>query len=313
MAASEPTGDAVTVWRAASALDVGPNDTSPAIDAGLIELGVRVSFRHPLVRSAAYASAPLADRQAAHRALAQATDAENDPDRQAWHRALGSPGPDEDIATALEQSADRARARGGLAAAGALLERSVTLTVDPSRRGARVLAAAAAHLEAGSFDLAAGLMASAEASPLDAMTTAQLELLRARHAMFGGDMRDGPGLLLRAAKRLEPLDLDLARVAHIQAMAAAGIVDGGVSLRETSEAALACPRPPVCTTKEWFLIGHAQFTVDGPAAAAPTLRRALEAPVDDTVLAQVSHWRGEQLGAASLLWDFETLRELAVR
>jgi DNA-binding CsgD family transcriptional regulator len=313
VAASEPTGDPVIVWRAASALDVGPDDPSPAIDAGLIELGVRVSFRHPLVRSAAYASATLADRQAAHRALAQATDAESDPDRQAWHRALGSPGPDEEIATALEQSADRARARGGLAASAALIERSVALTLDPARRAQRLLAAAAAHLEAGSLETAAGLMASADASPLDDMSRAQLDVLRARHAMFGADTRDGPGLWLRAAKRLEPLDLDLARVAHIQAMAAAGTVDGGVSLRETSEAALACPRPPLCTTKEWILIGHAQFTVEGPAIAAPTLRRALQAPVDDTALAQVTHWLGQQLVAASLLWDFDALRELAVR
>ena len=313
VAASEPTGDSVIVWRAAGALDVGPNDPSPAIDAGLVELGVRVTFRHPLVRSAAYASAPLADRQAAHRALAQATDAASDPDRHAWHRALGSPGPDEDIAAALEQSADRARARGGLAASAALLERSAALTLDPARRAQRLLAAASAHLEAGSLETAAGLLASADASPLDDMSRAQLDLLRARHAMVRGDTRDGPGLWLRAAKRLEPLDLDLARVAHIQAMSAAGIVDGGVSLREASEAALACPRPPLYTTKEWLLIGHAQFTVDGPATATPTLRRALEAPVDDTAVAQVTHWLGQQVSAAMLVWDFETVRELAAR
>ncbi|MDQ1458755.1 MAG: hypothetical protein QOI08_239, partial [Actinomycetota bacterium] len=295
VAAAEPTADPVTVWRAASALGVGPQDAMPAIDVGLVELGVHVSFRHPLVRSAAYNAAALADRQAAHRALAQATDSDSEPDRQAWHRALGSPGPDEDIAEALERSADRARARGGLAAVGALLERSVILSVDPYRRGIRVLAAATAHLEAGSFDIAAGLMASAEAAPLDEMGKAQLELLRARHAMIGGDMRDGPDLLLRAAKRLEPLDLGLAAVAHLQAMAAAGIVDSGLSVRAASDAALACPRPRVCTTKEWLLVGHAQFTVDGPAAAAPALRRALQAPVDDTILAQVIHWQGQQL------------------
>ena len=75
------------------------------------------------------------------------------------------------------------------------------------------------------------------------MSRAQLDVLRVDNAMVGGDTRDGPDLWLRAAQRLEPLDLDLARVAHIQAMSAAGIVDGGVSLRETSEAALACPRP----------------------------------------------------------------------
>ena len=174
----------------------------------------------------------------------------------------------------------------------------MALTLDPARRARRLLAAAAAHLEAGSFETAAGLMASADASPLDDMSRAQLDLLRARHAMVGGDPRDGPELWLRAAKRLEPLDLDLARVAHIQAMSAAGIVDGGVSLREMSEAALACPWPPFYTTKEWLLIGHAQFTVDGPAFAAPTLRRALQAPVDDT-----SSRPGHSIG-----WDSSSAR-----
>ena len=134
VAAAEPIGDPVIVWTAAIALGAGPQDSAPAVEAGLLEIGARVVFRHPLVRSAAYGSATLADRQAADRALAEATDPDGDPDRRAWHRALGSPGPDEDIAEALEHSANRARARGGLAAAAALLERSVTATLDPSRR-----------------------------------------------------------------------------------------------------------------------------------------------------------------------------------
>jgi hypothetical protein len=130
VAAAEPTGDPMIVWRAANALGVHPIDAEPAIELGLVEIGARVSFRHPLVRSAAYRAVALADRQEAHRALAGATDADLDPDRQAWHRALGSSGPDESVAVALERSAGRARARGGLAAAAALLERSIALTDD---------------------------------------------------------------------------------------------------------------------------------------------------------------------------------------
>ena len=302
------------VWRAASKLGVGPHDASPAIDAGLVEIGVRVWFRHPLVRSAAYGSAALADRQAAHRELAQATDPDLDPDRRAWHRALGAPGPDDDIAEALERSADRARRRGGLAAAAALLERSVALTLDPSRRGERILAAAAAHLEAGSFDVAAGLLASAEATPLDEMGRAQLDLLRARHASWGGDLRDAPALLLRAAKRLEPLDVSFAGATYLQALAAACVAGNfarGVSLGDIARAARMCPSSVAPTTGDWVVAGLAQVTVEGPAAAAPLLRRALAATATDTVAAEAFHWLGYQCGAASVLWDSDSLHRLA--
>src|SRR5262249_15481884 len=85
IAAAEPTGDAVLVWRAAAQLGVSGEDASPAIDAGLVEVGAAVRFRHPLARSAAYAAASVPDRRDAHRALAEVTDASVDPDRRAWH------------------------------------------------------------------------------------------------------------------------------------------------------------------------------------------------------------------------------------
>jgi hypothetical protein len=134
----------VLLWRAAERLGIGPQAAAAAADAGLLELSARVRFRHPLVRSAAYRSASLQERQEAHRALAQATDPELDPDRRAWHRAQATPGPDEDVAAELERSAGRAQARGGLAAAAAFLQRSVALTMDPGRRAERALAAAEA-------------------------------------------------------------------------------------------------------------------------------------------------------------------------
>src|SRR5580658_4432776 len=130
VAAAEPAGDPALVWEAAERLGIGAGAVAPAADAGLLVIGERVVFRHPLVRSAVYRAASAQERRAAHQALAGATDPRADPDRRAWHRAQAAPGPDEDVASELERSAGRAQARGGLAAAAAFLERSAALTVD---------------------------------------------------------------------------------------------------------------------------------------------------------------------------------------
>ncbi|MCU1281763.1 MAG: transcriptional regulator, luxR family, partial [bacterium] len=312
VAAAEPTGDPTVVWRAARALGLDGGDAIPAIDAGLIEIEVQVRFRHPLVRSAAYNVATLADRQEVHRALAGATDSDRDPDRCAWHRALGTPEPDEAIAQSLEESADRARARGGLAGAAALLERSVALTVDPARRAPRILAAADAHLEAGSFEAAAQLLAAAEAIHLDEFAQAQVALLRARHAIFGGQIRQAPELLLRAARLLEAIDLGSAELAYVQAMAVAQIVGNltrSVGLREAAEAALACAVPSEITSKQWLRIGIAQFSIEGLAVAAQMLRQA-SSPIDEPTAAAI-HWHTYQLGATNIMWDADAHLRLA--
>ena len=161
LAAADPSGDPMLVWRAAGRLGIPLQAGAAAADAGLAEFGVRVRFRHPLLRSAAYRLASVQDRQAMHGALAEVTDPVTDPDRRAWHRAQAAPGPDEEVAAELERSAARAQARGGLAAAGAFLERSVLLTVDPARRAERTLAAAQANLQAGAFDKALELLVTA--------------------------------------------------------------------------------------------------------------------------------------------------------
>ena len=166
LAAAEPLGDPRLLWRAAARLGIGVDSAAPAALAGLAEFGARVRFRHPLVRSAVYRSAPIRDRQLAHQALAEVTDPGRDPDRRAWHRAQATEGPDEDIAAELERSADRAQARGGFAAAAAFLERATMLTLDPNQRAERALAATSAHLNAGAFNLALNLLAVAEGVPL---------------------------------------------------------------------------------------------------------------------------------------------------
>src|SRR4029078_6499245 len=146
-------------------------------------------FRHPLVRSATYRSAPVHEKQLVHRALADVTNPDCAPDRRAWRRARAVQGPDEDVAAELERSAGGAQARGGLAAAAAFLERAAVPTPQPPRprpprparahaRGAeRALAAAQANHQAGAFDAAVGLIAIAESGPLDELQHAQVDLL----------------------------------------------------------------------------------------------------------------------------------------
>src|SRR6202022_1803480 len=126
VAAAEPVGDPVLVLRAAGQLGIGVQ--AAADTDGLLTIGTRVTFRHPLVRSSVYRAASPEDRQTVHRALADATDPEVDPDRRAWHLAQATPGFDEEVASELECSAGRAQARGGWAAAAAFLERACALT-----------------------------------------------------------------------------------------------------------------------------------------------------------------------------------------
>jgi DNA-binding CsgD family transcriptional regulator len=288
LAAADPAGDPVLLWRAAQRLAIGTQAAGPAAEAGLLEIGARVLFRHPLVRSAAYRSASLQERQAVHRALAEATDPRLDPDRRAWHRAQAAPEPDEDVAAELERSAGRAQARGGLAAAAAFLQRAVTLTVDPARRADRALAAAQSKHQAGAPDTALELLAMAQAGPLDELQQARAELLRAQITFAVTRGRDAPPLLLAAAKRLEPLDATLARETYLDAFSAAlfaGRLARGGGVREVAEAVLAADwgesyrRSPLACNL--LLDGLAILTTQGYAAAATTLKGALRAFRDE--------------------------------
>jgi hypothetical protein len=218
VAAAEPVGDPVLMWRAGERLGLGAQAAVPAAEAGLLEVGNQVRFRHPLVRSAAYRSASLQQRQAVHRALAEATDPVLDPDRSAWHRAHATPGPDEAVAVELEWSASRAQAGGGLAAAAVFLERAALLTPDPARRAQRLLAAGRAKRDGGALDAALGLLVAVEAGPLDARSAAEMEHLRGQIALVQRRGSEAGRLLLSAARRLEPLDAARAREAHLEAL-----------------------------------------------------------------------------------------------
>ncbi|GAA1265093.1 LuxR family transcriptional regulator [Pseudonocardia aurantiaca] len=321
LAAADPVGEPLLVWRAAERLGIRAQAATPAAEADLLEFGARVRFRHPLVRSAAYRSASLQERQDVHRALAEATDPERDPDRRAWHRAHAAPGPDEDVAGELERSADRAQARGGLAAAAAFLERAAMLTPEPACRARRLLAAARAKLDAGALDAALGLLVAVEAGPLDALQTAEAEHLRGQIALVQQRSSDAVRLLLSAARRLEPLHAGRAREAHLEALGAAMWVDdlnspGG--LREAAEAARAAPAgPDPPRPVDVLLDGFALRLTEGYTAAVPTLTRALELVLAVNVAdAEVGRWlwlAGASSSAivALELWDAEASHALA--
>ena len=319
VAAAEPYGDLPLVWRAADRLGISPGQAAAtAVDAGLVDFGARVRFRHPLLRSAAYRAASVKDRQAVHGALAEATDAETAPERRAWHRAQATSGPDEEVAAELERSAGLAQARGGLAAAAAFLKRSALLTADPARRANRTLAAAQAHLQAGAFGTALELVTDAEAGPLDELQISRADLLRGEIVFASGMGSDAPPLLLKAAKRLEPLDAGLARETYLTAWMAAlfaGRLAGAGDLPEVCRAARAMPAsagPP--HPADLVLAGLAMVVTDGPAAAAPTLRRALRAFSDaDMTMTEELRWGWFAQAAASALWDDATWRAMLVR
>jgi hypothetical protein len=221
VAAAEPLGDAALVWRAAARLGIGTEAAAPAAADGLCESGSRLRFRHPLVRSGVHHAASVDDRRAVYRALAEVTDLEVGPDRVAWHRAQAATGPDEPLAAELERSADRAEARGGLAAASAFLEQAAAATVDPVKRAERTLAAAQAKHLAGAPGAAEELLDAAQVGPLDEFQRARVDLLRAQISFAVNRGSEAPPLLLKAAKQLEPLDVALARDTYLEAFGAA--------------------------------------------------------------------------------------------
>src|SRR3954452_23635887 len=280
LAAAEPVGDPLLLWRAADRLGLAPAAAEEAEAQDLLAIGERVRFRHPLARSAIYRSAAARERRAIHLALAEVTDPVVDPDRRAWHLAAAAAGPDEEVASVLERSAVRAQARGGLAAAAAFLQRAVALTEDPGKRVERALVAAQANLQAGAFDAALGLLSTAEAGPIDEVQRGRLDLLGAEIAFASRRGSAAPALLLQAAKRLEPLDAPLARTGYLKALSAAlfaaRFAGPGGGARDVASAVQAAPSsqsPP--TVADLLVDGWATLFADGCAAASPTLHEAL--------------------------------------
>ncbi|MCX4766775.1 AAA family ATPase [Streptomyces sp. NBC_01275] len=317
-AAAEPVGDVTLLRRAAERLGIDADAAASHADAAeLITLGTRVRFRHPLVRSAAYRAAGPSDRRAVHKALADATDAQLDPDRRAWHLAGAASGPDETVAAELERSAGRAQARGGIAAAAAFLQRAATLTQDPARRAHRAVGAAQAKLHAGAFEPAAALLATAEAGPLDELGRARIDVLHAQIAFAQNRGSEASALLLAAARRFGRLDVALARETYLDAIAAAifsGRLARGPGLREVGKAARGAPPPQLPRMPDMLLDALAVRLTDGYSAAAPMMEQVLEAFCDEEIPVQEAlRWLWLASVLASDLWDDERWHVVATR
>jgi DNA-binding CsgD family transcriptional regulator/tetratricopeptide (TPR) repeat protein len=316
IAAAEPIGDPALVWEAASRLGISAEAAEPAVEAGLVEFAGRVRFRHPLVRSVVYASASSVDKRQVHGALAQVTDAQQDPDRRAWHRAHAVAGPDHDVAADLQRSAARAQARGGLAAAAAFLERAAMLTLDRAQRSERALAAAAAHVQAGAFDAARDMLSIAEPQLLNDFQQARIDMVRAELAFVENRGGDAPALLLKAAQRLEPIDVDLARATYLQALYAAmfaGPLALGGDVQEVARAAAAAPRPQRVRAPDLFLDGLAALCNNGYGAAVPILRKALDVFGNDLSPEDELRWHSLAFLVAGRLWEDQRFKPLSDR
>jgi DNA-binding CsgD family transcriptional regulator len=308
LAAAEPTGDPGLFWRAAALLGISAPATGLVVGAGLVEFGTRVRFRHPLARSAAYQTASARDRQEAHAALADATDPVLDPDRRAWHRAQAADSPDEDVAGELERSADRAQARGGLAAEAAFLERATLLTPGQVQRTRRALAAAQVKLAVGAFDASRNLLAIAEAGAIGEPERARVMLLRAQLAFAQNRDSQVPALLLAAAERLEPVDADLARGTRLDAVRAVVYVGRfavrGADLAAVARAAEAAPQPPPGQADPMLEDMAASFQREGvPVPQFISAVRRIGNPGADHD--RDLRWQWLVAFAASGVWDYE--------
>ena len=308
LASAEPVGDLALLWRAAEPLGITQSAAHLAETEGLVTLDGAVSFRHPLVRSAVYGAAEPSERRSAHQALADATDPRIDPDRRAWHRAQAASVPDEEVATELEQSAARAQARGGFAAAGAFLERAAELTPDPVSRARRVLTAAQTTLRSGALDDTLRLLSAIEVGALDELESALVELLRAQVAFVSTHGSEAPALLLQAARRLTPLAPTLASETYLEALSAAmfagPLAAAGASTLDVSLAALAAPRPANLRGPDLLLDGLATFFSQSYAASVPILRQAEQAfDVSGMSVGEQLRWKWLATVAAVHLWD----------
>jgi DNA-binding CsgD family transcriptional regulator len=323
LAAADPVGDPLLLWRAAGRLGIDPDAATPAVEAELLEIRAQVRFRHPLVRSAAYRSASPSERRALHAALAEATDVDGPVDRRAWHRAEAAAGPDEAVAEELERSAARAQARGGVAASAAFLESAATLTPEPAERVRRLLAAAHAKRDAGALDEALHLVTAAEVGTMTELQAAEAEHLRGDVAFDQRRVGDAARLLGGAARRLEPLDPELARATHLEALGAAiwaaDLQTPGALVAAARAARAAPPAPDPPGPVDVVLDALALRLAEGHAAAAPQLERALATVLAlDAPAGDLGRWLwltgARATGMIALeLWDADAWHALSSR
>ena len=313
VAAAEPEASASLVWSAAAQLGISAAAAAPAETLGLVRVGQRIAFRHPLLRLAVYEAATICERQRAHEALVEVIDPEVDPDRRVWHRAAATLTADEELALELEGSAERAKGRGEYASAAALLEQAAEFTPDTAGRYRRTLVAAQAALAAGIPARATALLERPGPQTVSDQQRAQVESLRGAIGLALGQGADRATMLVDAAQALEPLDPRLARDTYLEALEVA-IYTGGLrndrDLLRIAEAARAGPRPAQPEAEADLLLGaFALLITVGHEAASPSLRRSLESfrSADEV------RWLALAALAAVEAWDDGALHDLMRR
>jgi DNA-binding CsgD family transcriptional regulator len=294
VAAADQLGEPEKVWRAAACLGICREVAElPAVQE-LVSWEPRVRFRNPLIRSAAYYAVTTVARREAHAALAAVSDPELDPDRRAWHAAAAAAVPDEQVAAALERSADRARTRGGWASGAAFLERAAALTPEEDQRARRLLGAAEARLVAGDAPTARALLGQAALHLADPADVARARRLDGLSLYAAGQPSEATTALLAAARMLRPLDPGLARDTLLDAFSAAQFsAQPGAAVAEVAAAVRAAPGLPGAETTVAGLLlgGFAAMAERRYRVAAERLRRAIvpltsPEPIPDETLPQ---------------------------
>lgn len=320
LAAAEPAGRHDWLLAAAEHLGIDfESAVTPAETAGLVTVEHGLRFRHPLIRSAIYQHVSPAERRSAHASLAAVITQDTADDHRAWHRAQAVSGRDDGVADELERSAQRAQARGGVAAAAAFLAHSAAMTSDPHLRATRALAAARAKLDAGLPQAIPELLAATDATDNEFLR-AQADLVRARAAYSTNRGIDAPALLRSAAERLSRTAPELARETYLQAVTAAILVgrcaiDSPTSAPEIAKpAALAPPAPQRPRAVDLLLDGLIVRLTEGHAAAAPHLRRALDAYLSEAEAGTADpRWHDATNRVALELFDGEAFNVLNER
>ncbi len=318
LAAAEPTGNPILIWRAAAELGVEPEAAAPAVEAELATFESRIRFRHPLVRSAVYGAATPDQRRQVHAALAEVTDPDTDSERRAWHRAQAAVGPNEDVAGELERAAGQAIARGCLATSGVYLKKAVALTLDPYLRATRAVAAAEGSIRAGALDVAAELLGVAEYGPLTELEQAHVDLARAQLSYVTNRSNEASGLLVKAAEKLEGTDPQLARSTYLDALSAAifagRLASPGGSVLDVALAAANAPKPTGHpSAPDLLLEGLAASYNKGYSAGLPAIREALVMFDSSPPVPEDMHWMWLAAIMAMRVWDDELLDSFSVR
>jgi DNA-binding CsgD family transcriptional regulator len=314
LVAADSSGDTALIAHAASHLGISLRAAEPAEAEGLLVLGAEVRFRHPLIRSAVYGGARSSDRRAVHRALADATDGDAEPERRAWHLAAALIGPDQEVATLLEWCADRARRRGGYSAQAALLLRAAELTPDPHHAAANRVGAAAAALAANAPRQALTLIERAAPDLLDEHERAKAKRLEGTAWALMARSRTAAPILLSAGLALLEFDRAVGRRTLLEALEAAflaGNLDDDMRDISRRAATASVSSPGEDTEVDLLLDALSHYVTVGFAGAAPELRAAVEAmrrhKMSDDAL---SRWSLILNGFTRALWDQEAHDEL---